>query len=235
MQIDLLTLEKQQKQLAKQVIVQGNKLYQVQKSDLMLAFDIQYKNEIAYIAGHLFEYPDKEIKNFVGTFAIEMPYIPRFFCFREGPPLLALYQEIINSTHFKPKVLIIDGHGLAHPQKLGVASWLGLKTNIVSIGCAKSTLLPYQGNLLEEKGSVLRLKIAEETLGYVLRRKTGINPIFVSAGHLIDLEMSKEIILNLGGDYKIPDCLRIADHLARKYANNDLESETNIINFTSLN
>lgn len=235
MKINLDSLQKKQSKLAIQVITSGKSLYKIAENDLMLALDIQYKNEVAYVAGNLFEYPDKEIRSFVGRFDINFPYIPRFFSFREGPPLLAFYKHFIKTTSYQPKLLIIDGHGLAHPVKLGVASWLGVQANISTLGCAKNTLLEYQGDLREAKGSTLEIHNKSELVGYVLRRQEKINPVFVSAGHLIDLNTSKEVTLNLGGNYKIPDSLRIADQIARKYAENNLDNSLNVLDFGNLN
>ncbi len=211
-------LHKLQAQWAKEVVIPQESRLTYFLSRPMLVLDIQYEGEKAYLGASLLS-PNQAPIDLIGQSQAGLAYIPGLFCFREGPPLLAFVKKIFQHKALpRPALLIIDGHGIAHPQKLGVATWLGLRLQIPTIGCAKRSLLPYHGELGEERGSTLPVMLQGEQVGEVLRTQEGINPLFVSAGHLIHLEDAHQIMLYLPGAYRLPDALRQADQLARAAA-----------------
>ncbi|MGB1217271.1 MAG: endonuclease V, partial [Saprospiraceae bacterium] len=120
---------------------------------------------------------------------------------------------------------IIDGHGTAHPRKLGVASWVGIKTKIPSIGIAKDTLLKfdYKSNLAEAENSSLPVHLDGETVGYALRTQESIKAVFVSAGHLISQNQALDVVKRIKGEYRIPEPIRRADQKARLAAKAEIE------------
>jgi deoxyribonuclease V len=81
-----------------------------------------------------------------------MEYIPRLFCFREGPPLQKVLEKTLRITGMQPSLLLLDGQGIAHPRRLGMATWLGLQMGLPSMGIAKTTLLPYDAEPAEGRG-----------------------------------------------------------------------------------
>jgi deoxyribonuclease V len=197
--------------------------YIPKKGDLVIALDIQYLEDFAHIGGDLFEWQGKHINTFASVVKGSVPYIPGYFCFREGPPLLSFLESLKKQQNICPDLIIIDGHGIAHPRKLGVACWIGIATKIPTIGCAKDTLVQYQGELGEKRASKISVFVDNDLVGYVLRTKDGIKPLFVSPGHLVSLETSVEIVLNLPTEYRIPEPLRNADQAARHHAKNSQE------------
>lgn len=211
-------LDKKQRQLLPLVIVPEENGFFPKKGDLVFSFDIQYVENEAYIAADVFYWEAEHIKTYVGLSKISVPYVSSYFCFREGPPLLALYQKIISNNNI-PKLLIIDGHGVAHPRKFGAACWMGIATGVASIGCAKENLIHYDGDLLErKKGSLTPMVHDKENRGFVVRRIANVAPVFASGGHLVSNEDAAKITMQLSGEYKIPDTLRRADRAARDYS-----------------
>lgn len=140
---------------------------------------------------------------------IPIPYVPGFLDFREGPILLKVFRKL----NKKPDVALIDGNGIAHPRKMGLASHVGVVLDISTIGCAKNSFYPFQSPG-EERGEFTLLENTDhEKVGYCLRTRTGVNPIFVSPGHKIDFLVSRELVLEYS-KYRIPEPLRMAHHLA---------------------
>ncbi len=190
--------------------------YQPKDSHVILGLDIQYEGDKAYIAGDLQRYNGEHLGTYSGLAATTAPYVPGFFCFREGPPLLALVNHLLNdATLPQPDLLVVDGHGIAHPRTFGVACWLGVKTGLPTMGVAKKSLLKFKGEVGNEQGSTLDIVNNDQVVGYALRTQTGIKPEYVSPGHLISLDTAKTVALNLVSEYRIPDVLRRADQMAR--------------------
>ena len=139
------------------------------------------------------------------------PYMPGLLSFREIPPLL----EAIGRLKSKPDIFLCDGHGIAHPRGLGLASHLGLVIDTPTIGCAKS---PLYGKFVmpgPEKGMHSPIKNKKDkTIGYVLRTRDRTRPIYVSVGHRISLRKAVSVVLKCTPKYRIPEPLRLAHRLA---------------------
>lgn len=194
---------------------EGRKL---QKGDNVFTIDVQYKGENGFVAVDFLRWEEGHQETFgLHEFVIE-PYVPGFFAFREGPLLMRAIERVKEFTGISPQLVIIDGHGLAHPRKFGVACWLGLEMNIPTLGCAKETLVQYEGDLEEEVGSTLPVFVDGEVVGKVLRTAVGVKPVFVSPGHLISMEESVNVVLSLSTGYRIIEPIRRADQAARAYA-----------------
>ena len=110
--------------------------------------------------------------------------------------------------------MIADGQGLAHPYRLGLATHLGIIYDIPTIGCAKSRLIGEYEEPPPQKGSCSNLRHQDEIIGAVLRTRTGVKPVYVSVGHLIDLPSCIDIILKCCPKFRLPEPLRQAHHLA---------------------
>ena len=142
----------------------------------------------------------------------EFPYIPGLLTFREAPLALSAISKLKSEID----VFIFDGQGIAHPRYCGLASHLGLIVNKPSIGCAKKRLFGNYSEPGAQKGSRSFLYNDQQIIGTVLRTKRRCNPLFISIGHMIDLETSVEIIMKLTVKYRIPEPLRIADFNTKK-------------------
>ncbi|HEV8677292.1 MAG TPA: deoxyribonuclease V [Candidatus Paceibacterota bacterium] len=146
---------------------------------------------------------------------ITFPYVPGLLSFREVPLLL----EAWNKLKLKPDVLVVDGTGIAHPRRIGIASHLGATLDVPTIGCAKSVLTGVYEEPPMEVGAFtyLRDKKTDEILGAALRTKLRAGPVFISPGHLISLEESIEIMKHCMGKYRIPEPTRWAHNTVNEY------------------
>jgi deoxyribonuclease V len=138
------------------------------------------------------------------------PYVPGFLSFREIPAVLDALEKIKTI----PDIILCDGQGIAHPRRLGIASHLGLLIDMPTIGVAKSLLVGKHEKLPESKGSTQPLIYKGETVGAVLRSRTGVKPLYISSGHRISLPTAIDYVLRCTTKYRLPETTRIADKLA---------------------
>jgi len=140
---------------------------------------------------------------------LDFPYIPGLLSFRESPLILAACERLTAS----PDLILVDGQGVAHPRRMGLASHLGLFLNTPTIGCAKSLLCGRHEMPGDKPGSYAEVVDGDETIGVALRTKPGIKPIYVSIGHKIDLQTARHWVLECCRGYRLPEPTRLA-HLA---------------------
>jgi deoxyribonuclease V len=145
------------------------------------------------------------------------PYIPGLLAFREMPVLMKAWKQLEE----KPDVLIMDGHGLAHPRRMGIATHFGIETNQPTLGCAKNILTGSHKELDSDKGSRTNLMDENEKVGYALRSRTNVNPIYISPGHKLSFEDSYKIIMQVLTKYKLPRTTRLAHRWANKLRNGE--------------
>ena len=146
------------------------------------------------------------------TMEVSFPYIPGLLSFREIPPLL----ECFRALDAIPDVVICDGQGTAHPRRFGVACHLGLWLDVPCLGCAKSRLTGEFEEPEQTAGSSSELIAGGEVIGSVLRTADGVNPVFVSPGHRIDLGAARRVVLSVCRGYRLPETTRVADHRANR-------------------
>ncbi|MBI4329096.1 MAG: deoxyribonuclease V [Chloroflexi bacterium] len=137
------------------------------------------------------------------------PYVPGFLAFREAPVLV----KALEALRQTPDLLLVDGQGLAHPRRFGLACHVGLLCDIPTIGCAKSLLTGRHPPLALERGAWLPLMDVGEVVGAAVRTRESVNPIYVSIGHRVDLETAVHWALACSSRYRIPEPTRLA-HLA---------------------
>ena len=175
--------------------------------------DTGYRNGIAHAAVVVISLKDlKTLEKAVAAGAVTYPYVPGLFSFREGPVIL----EALEKLEKPPDLLMIEGQGIAHPRRCGIASHIGMLLDIPTIGCAKTRLVGDYREPQRTRGSTSLLKDGEETIGAVVRTRTGVKPLFVSIGHLMDLNDCVRLVLQSCRGYRLPEPLRRADHLSRK-------------------
>ena len=138
------------------------------------------------------------------------PYIPGFLSFREVPAVMDALEKVSTT----PDVILCDGQGIAHPRRFGLACHLGVLIDIPTIGVAKSLLIGKHDELPPEKGSWQPLRYKGETVGVVLRSRTGVKPLYVSSGHRISLPTAIDYVLRCTPKYRLPETTRLADKLA---------------------
>jgi len=142
------------------------------------------------------------------------PYVPGFLAFREVPALLDAWAQL----PLKPDILVVDGHGIAHPRRMGIASHFGVLAQQPAIGSAKKKLFGIYEEPGMEKGSYTPLTDKQgQPLGNVLRSKTNVQPVFVSPGHLTDIPGSTEILLQCIKSYRLPEPTRLAHNAVNQF------------------
>ena len=150
------------------------------------------------------------VEEHVITRPVTFPYIPGLLSFREAPIALAVLQQL----RVQPDVLLVDGHGIAHPRRFGIASHLGILLDLPTIGCAKSILIGQAVEPGERPGDSTPLLHGEEVIGTALRTRTRSRPLYVSPGHRISVETAASLVMRCTRGYRLPEPTRLADRLA---------------------
>jgi deoxyribonuclease V len=174
--------------------------------------DVSIQGEFTRAAIVVLRNPDlTPIEAAVEDAPLVFPYIPGLLAFREGPAVLAAWHKLQN----KPDLLMFDGQGIAHPRGVGIASHMGLWLERPTIGVAKSRLYglhaevgPRRGDradLLDKSGNVI---------GAVVRTREKTKPLYISPGHLMDVEHAVEFVMDCCTSYRLPEPTRWAHKVA---------------------
>jgi len=165
----------------------------------------------AQAAAVLLSYPQLELVE-CQTFREKpvFPYIPGLLSFRECPIMI----EACKKLSVKPDLIIVDGQGIAHPRRFGIASHLGVLLDIPTIGCAKSRLCGTYQPPQEQAGCYANLINHDEIAGVALRTKKGTKPLFISIGHKVTLQSAIHWALNTCSGYRLPEPSRLAHRAA---------------------
>lgn len=151
-----------------------------------------------------------------------MPYIPGLLSFRELPALLAALQRLSRP----PDLALVDGQGIAHPRRFGVAAHFGVATDLPSIGVAKKILIGEPRMALHAmRGAYTPLRDGKEQIGWLLRSKPGCLPLVVSPGHRVAMASAAELTQRFVTHYRLPEPTRLADRLASRRATPRSEEE----------
>lgn len=154
------------------------------------------------------EYPNLNVIEIVHSIQkTTFPYIPGLLSFREAPACLAAVEKLKH----KPDLFMVDGQGIAHPRRLGLAAHLGLFFDKPTIGCAKSRLIGTYEPPATAKGKYSELYDDDEVIGAVVRTKNNCKPVFVSVGNRCDLNNAINCVLDCTTKFRIPEPTRLAD------------------------
>lgn len=148
-----------------------------------------------------------EVQVFEGN--VSWPYVPGYLSFREIPLVLQACELVRHA----PDIVFVDGQGIAHPRRLGLASHLGLCLDIPTVGCAKSLLCGEHGVLGAERGAVANIVDHGEVVGVAVRTRSNVKPVYVSIGHKCGFADSVESVLHCTDRFRLPEPTRLA-HLA---------------------
>lgn len=171
------------------------------------------RNETAIAGIVLFSWPGLDVVDVaVAKSPTAFPYIPGLLSFREIPPLLAAFSRL----SARPDLLFCDGQGLAHPRRLGLACHLGLILDMPTIGCAKSVLVGKFEEPASKRGSRSAMTDQAETVGTALRTRDNVRPLYVSPGHLMDIDTAVRFVLAAGRGYRLPEPTRHAHNLVAR-------------------
>lgn len=152
------------------------------------------------------------------------PYIPGLLSFREIPSLIKAWQAITE----KPKVMVMDGQGIAHTRRFGLASHFGVLTDMPCLGCAKKRFIGTYRMPPEEADSYSKLLDGEdpEQIGWVLRTRKSVKPVFISPGHKLDMDDALRIMRRSVKGYRIPEPTRQAHLAVNAFRRGELDQGT---------
>ncbi len=198
--LDIKRLEKEQARLAKRV-VRSDDLPEIRT---VAGCDIAYTGNSVVCSVVVMDYETLKIRETkTRTGSARFPYIPGLLSYREAPIIIDTYHDL----ELDPDIILVDGNGILHPRRIGLASHLGLSLDKPTVGIAKKLLC---GEIIKDN-----ILIGKEPVGRVLRTKDISNPIYVSQGHRISLATAVEIVKKTLADHKLPEPL----HEAHKHAN----------------
>ena len=173
--------------------------------------DVGLSDGAARAAVVVLSLPELEVVDqVVATTPLSFPYVPGLLSFREAPSVLLALEKL----QVLPDVLVFDAQGYAHPRRMGLATHLGILLDWPTIGCAKSRLCGSYEEPAPARGSTQPLLDGDEVIGAVVRTRSGVRPLFVSAGHRVSLNMAVEMVLACGAGYRLPEPTRRAHQLA---------------------
>jgi deoxyribonuclease V len=185
----------------------------IQAVKIIAGIDLSHKGDLSRCAIVLFKAEDLTHPTHSMTYdrPLTFPYIPGLLSFREIPVIL----EAMKRLPVKPDLLMVDGQGIAHPRRLGIASHLGVLTDIPAIGVAKSRLCGRHAEPDNVRGATTDLTDKGERIGIVLRSKVNCNPLYISPGHRMNFSAALDWTMKSLTRYRLPEVTRLADKLSK--------------------
>jgi deoxyribonuclease V len=187
--------------------------------NIIAGIDFNYTSSTVRAGIALFSYPElTHLQQVVGQAPQTFPYISGLLAYRVGPAILSAWEKL----KLKPDVVLVHGHGIAHPRGIGLASHIGLWTNTPTIGVAKTRLYGRQAVTGLKVGDWTELRDETESnqlIGVTLCTRDSCKPVYVSPGHLIDIQHAMEFTLASSSDCRMPEPVRAAHHAAVTYKN----------------
>jgi deoxyribonuclease V len=201
-----------QKQLAGRISLE-NRLPDDVRTVAGVDVSYQRRGELFFAAVVVLSFPDLTVvEESTAANHVSFPYIPGLLSFRELPVVL----EAFRSLRATPDLVLVDGQGIAHPRRLGLASHLGLWLDLPTIGCAKSRLCGDHGPPGPARGDKVPLLLDDTVVGTVLTTRERVKPLYVSPGHKIDVNTAADMVLRCAVRYRMPEPTRLAHHLANR-------------------
>lgn len=170
--------------------------------------------KVAWAAAVLLSFPELElVESVLASRPTDFPYIPGLLSFREAPVMV----EALAALRRRPDLVLVDGQGIAHPRRFGLACHVGVLADRPAIGVAKSRLIGRHEEPPAGRGGWAPLIDRGATVGAVLRTRDGTRPLFVSPGHRVGQATAIELVLRCTAGYRLPEPTRLADRLSRAY------------------
>jgi deoxyribonuclease V len=175
--------------------------------------DVSTQNDRGYATVVVLSFPELSVVEVRGyEELLTFPYVPGLLAFREIPPVVGALREVESEVD----ALILDGHGLAHPRGMGLASHLGLFLDVPTTGCAKTRLVGAHEEPGGEKGSTTDLVYRDKVIGRMVRTRKNVSPVYVSVGNRVDLDSAVALVLRCCTKYRLPETTRTAHDAANR-------------------
>lgn len=180
-------------------------------------------SDVFYAGFVVFRYPDMQLCGHSLVVArSSFPYVPGLLSFRELPALLQAWQQM----PLQPDVVLLDGHGIAHPRRIGIASHFSLWVDKPTIGCAKKLLVGMHGTLGQQAGAQAVIYDRDEVVGMALRTRDRIKPVYISVGSRLDLDDALRITQHCVMKHRLPEPTRRAHLLVNQLRRGEIEPGT---------
>ncbi len=187
----------------------------LEKIRTVAGVDVSIKNKQAQAAVTVLSFPDlKTVEIALAQQPVAFPYVPGLLSFREGPVLVEAFKKLKKT----PDVFLFDGSGYLHPRRIGIACHMGLWLGVPTVANAKTKLCGEHGRVAAKAGSWAPVTHKDEVIGAALRTKAGCQPVFVSAGHMSDLESAIALVMASVTKYRLPEPVRAAHKAAGAFA-----------------
>ena len=176
-----------------------------------LAFDPE--TNLGFAGVIVYRFPDLlEVERRMARQKLRFPYVPGLLSFRESPILLDAFARL----RTEPDLILIDGHGRAHPRLFGIACHIGVLFDKPTIGCAKSLLVGEHNEPAGQPGAATPLVFRGERVGMVLRTRKNVKPIYVTTGHRVSIDTAVKLVSQCLDGFRLPKPTREADHYVRE-------------------
>ncbi len=223
--MDLEKLRRFQEELAKRVVLKD--FVKPEELEFVLGVDQSFvgkKQEKVISACVALTFPElKRIDQNVCIEDVNFPYIPTYLMFREGDPAVRAIKPVLERLDGKRVVIIVDGSGIAHPRRCGLATYIALKLKTPAIGITKRKLYG-DVELPKEEMEAKPIYDGDEVIGYALKPCKVCKPIFVSPGSYVTPETALEIVKACIRNHKLPEPVRLAHELATRSKSQSLTS-----------
>ncbi len=203
-------MRKIQKELSRKVITRGKF-----EADYVIGVDQAFSGDTVISACVALDLELNVVCNVIHAERTEVPYIPTYLMFREGPSAVNAVKKILKKLDSDKVCIMVDGSGIAHPRKCGLATYVGLSLSVQSIGITKSKLYGFYKKELKEVLDCTEIFDEKgEKIGYVLKTCKKCKPIYISPGHMISPDEALKAVLVCLKGYKLPEPVRLAHELA---------------------
>jgi deoxyribonuclease V len=196
-----------QELLSKYIVIQP---IDVSAIDIVAGVDVSYRRDVGCATAVAYSLKSKALVTYsYYCEKVTVPYIPGLLAFREAPLMLRTLLHLLSKVRID--ITFVNGHGMAHPRRCGIASHIGVVLNIPSIGVAKSLLY---GEVVRADDSEA-IVIDNMIVGYVLTKNS--KKLYVSIGNKVTAKDAADITLKTWDfRYSLPEPLRLADEISRK-------------------
>lgn len=201
-----------QREVAAEVVLRPLDLSAIR---LVAGVDVSVKAGVSQAAVVVATFPDLEpVETVRAIRPTPFPYVPGLLSFREGPVLEEAFERLAT----EPDAFVFDGAGFAHPRRIGLACHLGLWLGRPTVGCAKTWLIGRHDPVPAGRGAWAPLIDKDEVIGAALRTRAGTKPVFVSPGHLSDVEGAVGLVMRCAPRFRLPEPIRLAHRAAGAFA-----------------
>ncbi|MGD1004953.1 MAG: deoxyribonuclease V [Methanoregulaceae archaeon] len=209
--VDLKVARSIQNELRNQCIFK--KIIETNEITYVAGADASYTKDNVYAVIVVMTFPDLElVEKVCAVQPISFPYISGLLSFREGPAIVEAFFKLT----FSPDLIFLNGQGYAHPRRIGIASHVGVILDVSTIGVANHLLTGTATVLGERQGSKSPIQDKNEIIGMAVRTKEGVKPVYISAGHKVDLPQAVDLVFRTITIHRFPEPLWHADRLSRQ-------------------